>query len=234
MAENVSIARYGSRGDRIDASSFLITNDKVEFDGRSHKQHFLVDLKQLGSVSVSCRGGLRQAPGCVLKDANGNKLTSELSRLYWNDYTIHLLTTPPACSAECERQANAFAEALNKLSSFAMDKNNPLHDFSTHAAEWRALAAKPELPDAVRVRRLMAEDSLKNQKPEDALTYYEQGLEFYPLWPEGWFNAALVAGALGDYSIAIEFMQNYLLLVPGAADAQAARDQVEMWKIKRK
>ena len=31
---------------------------------------------------------------------------------------------------------------------------------------------------------------------------------------------------------AAEYMENYLLLTPDAADAQAARDQLEMWKIK--
>jgi tetratricopeptide (TPR) repeat protein len=231
LPENIAVARiWGPMNGKIDPNSFRITEDRVEFDGVSHKRHFVIDLTQLGSVTVGCRGG--HVAGCTLRDTEGKKLSSELSRLFWNDYTIHLLTTPPACSPECERQANVFADALNKLSSFAIDKNNPLHDFSTHAAEWRALATKPPLPDAVRVRRLMAEDSLKNQKPQDALTYYEQGLEIYSLWPEGWYNASLVAGALSDYSIAIEFMRNYLLLVPNAADAQAAHDQIEIWKIK--
>jgi hypothetical protein len=52
------------------------------------------------------------------------------------------------------------------------------------------------------------------------------------MWPEGWFNAALVAGELGEYPEAVEFMQNYLELVPDAKDAQSARDQLEIWKMK--
>jgi regulator of sirC expression with transglutaminase-like and TPR domain len=79
---------------------------------------------------------------------------------------------------------------------------------------------------------MMAEDSIKNKKPGDALMYYEQALEAYPSWPEGWFNAALVAGELGRYDDAVDDMQNYLELVPNAKDAQAARDQMEMWKVK--
>ena len=78
----------------------------------------------------------------------------------------------------------------------------------------------------------MAEDAIKNQKPEKALTYYEQALDEYSTWPEGWFNAALVAGELGLYSDATDYMQNYLELVPDAKDAQSARDQLEIWKMK--
>jgi tetratricopeptide (TPR) repeat protein len=118
------------------------------------------------------------------------------------------------------------------LSAYASDEHVPLREFSQRAAAWRALATKPALPETTRVRRLMAEDALKNQKPEEALKYYEQGLESYPMWPQGWFNAALVAGELGDYDDAADYMQNYLELVPGTPDAQTARDQMEMWKVK--
>ena len=79
---------------------------------------------------------------------------------------------------------------------------------------------------------MMAEDALKNQRPKDALKYYQQGLDIYSLWPEGWFNAALLASELNRYADAVEYMQNYLLLVPDASDARAARDRLEMWKIK--
>jgi len=41
-----------------------------------------------------------------------------------------------------------------------------------------------------------------------------------------------VAGELGRYDDAVDDMQNYLELVPDAKDAQTARDQMEMWKIR--
>jgi tetratricopeptide (TPR) repeat protein len=121
---------------------------------------------------------------------------------------------------------------LNSLHIYALGPTLPEDDFHKQALAWRALATKPALPDAVRVRRMMAEDAIKNKKPEDALRYYEQGIESYPMWPQGWFNAAVVAGELGRYDDAVEYMQNYLELVPDAKDAQTARDQMEMWKIR--
>ena len=45
-------------------------------------------------------------------------------------------------------------------------------------------------------------------------------------------NAAIVAGELGQYANAAGYMKNYLELVPDAADAQAARDKMLVWKAK--
>jgi tetratricopeptide (TPR) repeat protein len=230
LAENIS-TEY-SYAEKIDPNSFRLTEEKIEFDSLAKKpHHFVIDLMHVGRVTLSCPKG----EWCYLKNTEGKKNSSALPPLCWGDYKqpFFPLSIPDSgCSAECKRHANAFVDALNELSAFAVDTNNPLHDFPTHATAWRALATKPALPDAVRVRRLMAEDAIKNKKPEDALRYYEQGIESYPMWPEGWFNAALVAGELGEYPEAAEFMQSYLELVPDAKDAQSARDQLEIWKVK--
>jgi len=81
---------------------------------------------------------------------------------------------------------------------------------------------------------MMAEDAFKANKPDEALHYYEAGVLLYPTWPEGNFNAALIAGDLGYYDAAMEHMQAYLELVPEAADAQAARDKILIWQAKAK
>jgi len=81
---------------------------------------------------------------------------------------------------------------------------------------------------------LLAEDAVKQNKPGEALNHYETGLELYPTWPQGRFNAALVAAELGFYTEAIEHMQAYLELVPDAQDAQSARDQIVIWQYKTK
>jgi regulator of sirC expression with transglutaminase-like and TPR domain len=44
----------------------------------------------------------------------------------------------------------------------------------------------------------------------------------------------LIAAELGDYADAVEDMQSYLELVPNAPDAQAARDQIDLWQLKAK
>jgi hypothetical protein len=142
--------------------------------------------------------------------------------------------TPVTCSADCVHAAESFAAAFNALRAFAKDPNAPLRTFTQRAAAWRALATKPPIPDEVRVQRMMAEDAFKANKPDEALHYYETGIQLYPTWPEGNFNAALIAGDLGYYAAAIEHMQAYLELVPDAPDAQAARDKILIWQTKAK
>jgi regulator of sirC expression with transglutaminase-like and TPR domain len=115
-----------------------------------------------------------------------------------------------------------------------MAKQAAWREFPQRAAAWRALPSKPPLPEEVREKRLLAEDAVKHHKPEEALDYYEAGLDLYPTWPQGHFNAALTAGELGYYTEATEHMQTYLELVPNAPDAQSARDQILIWRDKAK
>jgi tetratricopeptide (TPR) repeat protein len=85
---------------------------------------------------------------------------------------------------------------------------------------------------ALLILRLTAEDAIKRQRPDGALNFYELGVEADPAWAQGWFNAALLAGELGFFADAAEHMQNYLELLPNAADAQSVRDQIDLWKYK--
>lgn len=212
------IASYDGRF-RItaDTDSFRFTLNNFEFDGALHnsnREHFKVDLKGLEPVFVRKRR-FRLGSVHVLTDTAGRDLPSPLSRLNYD-----------------EAVAQSFAAALNYLHVFAGDKGMALRDFPQSAATWRTLNPKPPIPEEVRVQRLLAEDAVKQKKPAEALQRYEAGLELYPTWPQGYFNAALIAAELGFYAEAIEHMQAYLALVPDATDAQSARDQMLIWQHK--
>ncbi len=226
----------------LDQNSLRISPESIEFDVLDHQRkrppaHYALDLKTLPVLTAKCETK-QTVYQCKMYDPSGQTLGPPLSELYSQSYwwkACALCRACPPCSVEDVNYATSmFVGALGRLRAFAIYPNAPLHDFARRAAEWRALAAKPPLPEPVRVRRLMAEDAIKNRKPEEALHYYELGLDDYPTWPQGWFNAALVASELGIYDAAAEYMQNYLELVPDAPDAQAARDQMEMWKVKAK
>lgn len=109
-----------------------------------------------------------------------------------------------------------------------------LEAFKKKADSWRALAIKPELPAEARRYRVLAENAYNEKRFEDALHYYEEGLELEPVWPEGQFNAAMLAQELGDFGEAAYHMQCYLALAPDSKDAPAARDQVIIWEEKAK
>ena len=116
---------------------------------------------------------------------------------------------------------------------FAKDTGAPQR-FTQQAAAWRALPSKPSIPEEVRQQRLLAENAVQEKKPDEALNHYETGLALYPTWPQGYFNAALIAAELGFYDEAVEQMQAYLELVPDAPDVQSARDQIVIWQYKAK
>lgn len=137
-------------------------------------------------------------------------------------------------AVECVRAAAHFASAANALMRSSTLANFNAESFRKNAAAWRVLAVKPEIPDDVRTQRLLAEDAIKNNRPEEALGHYDEGLGLDPTWAQGWFNAAMIAGQMVLYADAVAYMQNYLELMPDAPDAQAARDQVTIWKYKAK
>jgi hypothetical protein len=224
--------------------SIRFSPDSIEYDIVNYKTKVPTTVKIDLVTAPAVEASQRFAGSWSLKltyDAGSlpkNKVTSSFLYFNWADPPpkVCLLcdTPPPTCSAECVQRAQSFAAAFNSLRAFARDTNAPLRTFTARAAAWRALATKPPIPDEVRVQRMMAEDAFKANKPDEALHYYEAGVLLYPTWPEGNFNAALIAGDLGYYAAAIEHMQAYLELVPEAADAQAARDKILIWQTKAK
>jgi tetratricopeptide (TPR) repeat protein len=216
---SIASARTGRFGIMADRSSFRWTIDGFEFDAtlqNSSREHFKVDLKSLETVFARKRR-FRLGYMYVLTDDAGRDLPSPLDRLNYD-----------AAVAE------SLAVALNHLRVFAGEKGAKLREFPQRAAAWRALPSKPPVPEEVRVQRLLAEDAVKQNKPGEALNCYETGLEIYPTWPQGRFNAALIAAELGLYEDAIEHMQAYLELAPDASDGQSTRDQIVIWQHKAK
>ncbi|HEY6252036.1 MAG TPA: tetratricopeptide repeat protein [Candidatus Angelobacter sp.] len=103
-------------------------------------------------------------------------------------------------------------------------------DFEQKAAAWRALATKPSISEEVYKDRLLAEDALKNKDLNSAAFYYETGVTSDPTWAQGWYNVALVYAELGDYFEAARCMKRYVILIPDAQDARAAKDNIILWE----
>jgi len=107
-----------------------------------------------------------------------------------------------------------------------------LAEFQAKTAAWRALAEKPKVGDEVYKDRLLAEDAVKNRDLNAAARYYEAGVQAEPTWDQGWYNAALVYADLNDYFDAALCMKHYIILMPNAADAQAAKNNIILWEAK--
>ena len=133
------------------------------------------------------------------------------------------------------QDATLLAQALNRLSAYALGKRTPEEEavwsnFPQKASAWRALSVRPPLADEVRKHRILAEKAISERDISGALEHFEAGLAINPVWPEGHFNAAMLNAELSFYNAAIQHMQAYLELIPGAPDAQAARDQIFIWE----
>ena len=223
---------------RVDRSSIRFTSGTFEYDMSKNDKndmsehldtgHHTIDLKTVEVFDIVCK---KLGETCIWKhDAVKQSPKQEdlnTLNIWWIDPDYH-------CLEDCVQAAKNFAAALNRLHVLANDNGAAWNQFRQQAAAWRALPTRPPLPNAVRIQRIAAEDALKNNNPNAAMDYYEAGLALYPTWPEGHFNAALIAAELGDYTDAIEHMQSYLELTPNAPDAQSARDQLDLWQLKAK
>ncbi len=202
-----------------DIGSFTFNFDDFEFNATDYRRkeslHYKVDLKSLPLV-VANRGS---AGVYRLKDEAGHDLPEPFKRLWWNDQ-------------RAEQNSEALAKALNRLREMAGEQGMVLRNYPQAAEAWRAQSPKPPIPEEVRAQTSLAEAAYNAHKLPQALYHYERGVELYPMWPAGHFNAALVSAELNLFDDAIQHMRDYLQLVPDSRDAQEAQDIIATWQDK--
>jgi hypothetical protein len=134
--------------------------------------------------------------------------------------------------------ARRFADALNWLIYQAHQPGSDaaeLSEFTARLQGWHEKPdRKPQLSEALERDRILAEEAVNNKEFVKALERYEDGIAVYPVWAEGWFNAALLYASLDEYGYAANRMRHYVLLMPEAADAKAAREKIIIWDDKAK
>ena len=133
--------------------------------------------------------------------------------------------------------ARIWVDALLTLQAAEMAPDTEDADFSafTNGAKvWLLASPKPEMPDEARAYKALAEDSFKRKDYTAALDAYCDALDRHPMWPEGHYNAALLAAEAKDYELAAHHMRRYLVLAPDAKDASASKDKFLLWQLKAK
>lgn len=136
-------------------------------------------------------------------------------------------------SAQERAVAARFQNAFTRLAAGWSETPEEAAAFARVVDEYRAAKAKPLFPEEARRFRVTAEAAIAEKRLHDAADRYEDALKLAPWWPEGRFNRALVLGELGRPSEAIAEMRKYLQLVPDAANARQAQDQIYKWEDKR-
>lgn len=137
-----------------------------------------------------------------------------------------------------EKIASTFVASLNRLiyeSRREDQSSDELASFTRSVKESngaRSIGLRP--PDHFDKYRVLAEQSVNEKDYPTAVQHYEEGVAAYPLWAEGWFNAALIYAELEEYEYAANRMRHYLILMPDAPDAKAAREKLIVWEEKAK
>lgn len=160
-------------------------------------------------------------------------LTGGFKRVIWRDYAHEA----PDWIQLYGSTADNFKAALDFLSVQSRQEQiaknaADFEKFKTQAAEWRALAIKPAMPETAHEHQVLAEYAFKQKDTLKAISEYMAALDIFPCWPEGQFNLAALAGENKMYQWAILHMKEYLELVPDAPDAQAGRDSIVVWRDK--
>lgn len=94
----------------------------------------------------------------------------------------------------------------------------------------RAAGTTPEEMEVMRRSEVQAEAATRDKQFAEAATIYVAALDTAPWWAQGHFNLALLAEALGDYDTAVDEMQRYVALAPGAPNVRAAQDKIYEWQ----
>jgi tetratricopeptide (TPR) repeat protein len=134
---------------------------------------------------------------------------------------------------ESSQPTRRFAELLHSLAMFPFQPEEEAA-FQALAKRYREVKDKPQASSEVRFYKVGAETAVREKRLDDAVVAYRKALQIDPTWPPGRFNIALVYGELGLFEIAVAEMNKYLLLVPGANNAQIAQDKVYEWQSKIK
>lgn len=135
--------------------------------------------------------------------------------------------------AQAQTLSQQFVAAMNRMIwEYTPEGQAQAASVQKALEAWQSAPVKPAMPDEAHVHQVLAENAVREKNFDKAVDEYEAALEIFPTWPDGQSNVALICGETGDYDCAIEHMQDYLELVPNAADAQAAKDKLIIWKDK--
>lgn len=120
--------------------------------------------------------------------------------------------------------------AWYRLSQLPVYRGSRSEAFAAVVQRARASKKKFELPEPLREYKIKAESDVREKHYWAAVLAYEKALEQAPEWAQGHYNLALLLGEAKFYVDAIDEMEKYLMLVPGAANRRAVLDKMYEWK----
>jgi hypothetical protein len=134
--------------------------------------------------------------------------------------------------------AKQFKENILILRKYYLEKILPgwidsmLTQFKPIAKEYNNMAVKPAITEEQRKFIVQANSLNENKKYGLALEAYTKATEInQTAYPAAYYNMALISALNKEFHFAIFNMKKYLMLVPEAEDARAAKDKIYEWEI---
>ena len=130
--------------------------------------------------------------------------------------------------ADAQKFANDlyFIQQWNKKES-----EHQLSEFEQVALKYRALDIKPAMSEEQRKYIVQANAFNQHKDYTAAIDHYIKAIDLDPVsYPGAYFNLALLSAQLDRYIKAINYMKQYLMLVPDAKDARSAQDKIYEWE----
>jgi tetratricopeptide (TPR) repeat protein len=129
--------------------------------------------------------------------------------------------------------AERFADAL----FFIQQTLKKQHDerrvlFESQAAQYRVLTIKPPVAEEQRKQIVVANVLTQRKDYAGAIDQYLKAIDLDPVsYPAAYFNLALLSAQMMRFNQAIDYMKQYLMLVPDAPDARNAQDKIYEWEL---
>lgn len=109
--------------------------------------------------------------------------------------------------------------------------NEQIKEFELIAVDFKKSPANHELTEEQRKYFIQGNVMLEAKQPVKMLLLYDKAFTIDPIaYPEGYYNMALIAGAIEKYRYAIFCMKKYLMVVPDTANIQASKDKIYEWE----
>ena len=109
-----------------------------------------------------------------------------------------------------------------------------MKEFEKIAEEERKSPKQHEMTEQQRKLFIQGNAMVEAKQAPMAMKLYSKAVAIDPLsYPEGYYNMALVAGAIEKYRYAIFCMKKYVMLARDAEDLQSAKDKIYEWEALR-
>ncbi|MFA6464681.1 MAG: tetratricopeptide repeat protein [Desulfurivibrionaceae bacterium] len=230
LLEKAYSVRYGTnpRIPNFDALTNFINNQEGEL-GRATGCYY-------GSAGISC-----DVAGIGI---SGDRLVVPLFPVYFDELAGSSFTVtrygieglPHNISISISFQDEKAAQEAADLLFFIQQKwesiqKEKLIAFEKKAALYRSLRAKPDMGEEQRKLIVQANAFSQEKNYAKAISLYQKAIEVDPvLYPQAYFNLALLSAQVQRFKPAIAYMKQYLLLMPDAKDARAAQDKIYEWE----